>query len=107
MRQRVRKRNMLRRLIAVLSLIGISCLLRAQATGPQLSLQDAHALALKNHPQVLASQANYLRAGEIVTETRSAYYPALNGNITGAQANVNSPLGAGVINDPGLFNHFG
>jgi outer membrane protein len=79
----------------------------AQALGPQLTLQDAEAIALKNHPQVLASQANYLRAGEVVTETRSAYYPALNGNITGAQANVNSRLGAGVINDPRLFNHFG
>jgi outer membrane protein len=79
----------------------------AQTPGSQLTLQDAEALALKNHPQVLASQANYLRAGEIVTETRSAYYPTLNGNITGAQANVNSRLGAGVINDPRLFNHFG
>lgn len=64
-------------------------------------------MALKNHPQVLASQANYLRAGEIVTETRSAYYPAVNGNITGAQANPSARLGAGVLNDPRLFNHFG
>lgn len=82
-------------------------LLRAQATGPQLTLQDAQAMAVKNHPQVLASHANYLRAGQIVTEARSAYYPALNGNITGAQANLNSRLGAGVLNDPRLFNHFG
>ncbi len=52
-------------------------LVSAQATGPRLTLQDAEAMALKNHPQVLASQANYLRANEIVTETRSAYYPAL------------------------------
>jgi outer membrane protein len=81
--------------------------LPAQVAGPQLTLQDAQTMALKNHPQVLASQANYLRAGEIVTETRSAYYPALNGNITGAQANLNSRLGAGVLNDPRLFNHFG
>ncbi|HEX4770796.1 MAG TPA: TolC family protein [Bryobacteraceae bacterium] len=80
---------------------------QAQAPGPQLSLQDAQAIALKNHPQVLAAQANFLRAGQIVTEARSAYYPSLNGNITGAQANVNSRLGAGVINDPRLFNHFG
>src|SRR5260370_29566144 len=107
MRQRVRKRNMLRRLIAVLSLIGISCLLRAQATGPQLSLQDAHALALKNHPQVLASEANYLRANEIVTETRSAYYPALNGDVTGSQASDNARIGAGFLSDSRLFSRFG
>jgi outer membrane protein len=64
-------------------------------------------MALKNHPQVLASQANYLRSGQLVTEARSAYYPSLNAVATGAQANVNSRLGAGVINDPRLFNHFG
>ncbi|MGA8029178.1 MAG: TolC family protein [Bryobacteraceae bacterium] len=86
---------------------GIPILVSAQAPGPQLTLQDAEAMALKNHPQVLASQANYQRAGEIVTENRSAYYPALNGEVTGAQANLNSRLGAGVLNDPRLFNHFG
>lgn len=64
-------------------------------------------MALKNHPQVLASQANFRRAGEMITEQRSAYFPALNGEVTGAQASPNSRLGAGVLNDPRLFNHFG
>jgi outer membrane protein len=86
---------------------GFTALLSAQAPGPQLSLQDARAMALKNHPQILASQATYLRANQITTEARSAYYPALNGEVTGAQANLNSRLGAGVLNDPRLFNHFG
>jgi len=82
--------------------------IRAQATPPpQLTLQEADAMALKNHPRVLASRANYLRAGEVTTQVRSAYYPAVNGYVTGAQANVNSRLGAGVLNDPRLFNHFG
>ncbi|HTU44729.1 MAG TPA: TolC family protein [Bryobacteraceae bacterium] len=88
-------------------IVGIPCLLCGQATAPPLTLQDARAMALKNHPQVLASEANSLRAGEVVTEARSAYFPALNGEITGAAANVDSRLGAGVINDPRLFNHFG
>src|SRR5882724_10459888 len=73
----------------------------------QLSLQDARALALKNHPQVLASQASYLRDDQITRQVKSAYYPALNGAITGAQANLGARLGAGVLNDPQLFNHFG
>ncbi len=99
----------MRRIVAAIAMLiaPLAEVASAQTTGPQLTLQDAEAMALKNHPQVLASQANYLRQGEIVTETRSAYYPALNGNITGAQANVNSRLGSGVINDPRLFNHFG
>lgn len=64
-------------------------------------------MALKNHPQVLASQALSRRANEVTTETKSAYYPTLNGNITGAQAEVNSRIGAGLINDSRLFNHAG
>lgn len=81
--------------------------LHAQTATPQLSLQQARALALKNHPQVLASQATYLREGQLTREARSAYYPTLNGDITGAQAETNSRIGAGLINDPRLFNHFG
>ncbi|HLH01136.1 MAG TPA: TolC family protein [Bryobacteraceae bacterium] len=74
---------------------------------PELSLSQARSLALQNHPQVLASQADYRRQDELTREARSAYYPSVNADITAAQANVNSRLGAGVINDPRLFNHFG
>jgi outer membrane protein len=80
----------------------------AQAPTPSLlSLAEAEALALKNHPQILASQADYLSADQITIQTKSAYYPALNGEVTAAQANQDSRLGAGVLNDPRLFNHFG
>src|ERR1700761_8838786 len=85
----------------------VQVVLRGQTANPPLTLAQARALALKNHPQVLASQAMYLRAGQLTRETRSAYYPTLNGDITGAQAEVNSRLGAGVLNDPRLFNHTG
>ena len=99
---------MLKRTISLLEIaVGFCGLLYAQTATPALSLQDAQALALKNHPQVLASQAGYLRADQITTQVRSAYFPALNGEVTGAQANLNSRLGAGVLNDPRLFNHFG
>ncbi len=79
----------------------------AQTPGPPLTLQQAEAMALKNHPQVLAAQATYLRFGQVAGETRSAYFPTVNGEITGAQANESARLGAGALNDPRLFNHFG
>lgn len=85
----------------------LTTLLSAQAPEPSLTLEQARALALKNHPQVLASQATYLRADQLTREARSAYFPTLNGDITGAQAEVNSRIGAGLLNDPRLFNHFG
>jgi outer membrane protein len=99
----------MKRILTILVALGASLpeFLLGQAPGPQLSLQDAEGMALKNHPQILASQDVYLRANQITTEVRSAYYPAINGEITGAQANLNSRLGAGVLNDPRLFNHFG
>jgi outer membrane protein len=87
--------------------VGFSALLCAQGSGPKLSLQDAHAMALKNHPQVLASRANYLRANEIVTETRSAYYPGISGDVTGSQASDNSRIGAGFLSNSRLFSRFG
>jgi outer membrane protein len=89
----------------------VLAILQAQSSGqtanPPLTLIQARAVALKNHPQILASQANALRAGQLTREARSAYYPTLNGDITAAQAETNSRLGAGVINDPRLFNHAG
>jgi outer membrane protein len=96
------------RSIVVLGMLGgLAGLLCAQAPVQQLSLHDAEAIAVKNHPQVLASQAMYQRADQITIQARSPYYPTLNGEVTGAQANLNSRLGAGVLNDPRLFNHFG
>lgn len=99
---------MAKRQISFGALLGISAgVLFGQSAGPPLTLQDAEAMALKNHPQILASQDVYLRSDQIIRQNRAAYYPSLNGEITGAQANADSRLGAGVLNDPRLFTHFG
>lgn len=90
---------------AVLALL--TALSNGQTTAPPLTLDQARELALKNHPQVLASQAGYLKADQVTRETRSAYFPTLNGNVTASQAEVNSRVGAGIINDSRLFNHAG
>lgn len=92
--------------VALLLLAGCGEL-TAQTAGPPLTLEQAHALALKNHPQVLAAQATYLRSDQFIREARSAYFPTINGEVTGAQANLSARLGAGALNDPRLFNHFG
>ena len=96
-----------RTVIATVTTLLFCGLLDSQTTAPSLSLADAQAMALKNHPQVLASQANYQRANQVTRATRSAYYPTLSGDVTGAQANLNSRVGAGVLNAPALFSHFG
>lgn len=95
----------MRTLIAIFALSPLVC--AAQSGNTPLTLAQARAMALKNHPQILASQAVSERAGQIIRETRSANYPTLNGDITGAQAETNSRIGAGLLNDPRLFNHAG
>src|ERR1700685_515400 len=90
-----------------MAVAGGGLVLYGQAANPPLSLEQARAMALKNHPQVLASQAMYQRAGQLTREARSAYYPTINGDVTGSQAEVNSRVGAGILNASRLFNHAG
>lgn len=80
----------------------------AFAQAPQkLTLKDAEALALKNHPQVLAAVNEVGYANQQVVENRSAYYPLVDGDITSSVANRAARIGAGFLTDSGLFNHFG
>lgn len=88
-------------------LLAVLAVAAASAQETHLTLEQAEATAVKNHPQVLAAEATSLRADRITVETKSAYYPSLNVEITGAQANEDARLGAGVLNDPRLFTHFG
>jgi outer membrane protein len=78
-----------------------------QTPPPKLTLKDAEALALKNHPQVLAAQHEVGYANEQVIETRSAYYPNVGANITGSTANNGGRIGAGYLTDSRMFNRFG
>jgi len=80
----------------------------AQSGAPvKLSLQDAGALALKNHPKLLAAQNAQSAMNQRIYQARSAYYPHLDGDVTGSQANPRARIGAGLLNDPSLFNHEG
>jgi outer membrane protein len=87
--------------------LGLACLGRTQ-TVPTLTLADAAARALKNHPQIAAATNTAAAAGQRVIEAKSAYYPALNGNITGVQsANQQDRLGAGSLNSSRLLTRNG
>ena len=72
----------------------------AAQTAPSLSLRDAEARALQNHPQVLASQYVARATAEVTREVRSAYFPAVYGSITGAEAKEGSRVAAGGLNNP-------
>jgi outer membrane protein len=87
-------------------LLALSTAALAQ-TPVKLNLRDAEALALKNHPQVLAAQYAVSALNQRIDETRAAYYPTLSGDVTGSQANPRARIGAGYLSDSSLFNRIG
>jgi len=88
--------------------LGGAGVLLGQAPAPtHLTLQEAEALALKNHPQVLAAQDVISAANEGIREARAAYYPVFEGDITASQGNPQGRIGAGALTDSRLFDRFG
>ncbi len=71
--------------------LGAGQMALAQTSPPKLTLKDAEILALKNHPQVLAAQSEVGYANQQVVETRSAYYPTVDADVTGS---AGQPRGA-------------
>lgn len=76
----------------------------AAAAPPLLTLEQAAATAVKNHPRVSAALLSSLAANQVVLETRSAWYPTVNGNFTSAGALDGSRLAAGSLNNPVIYN---
>lgn len=90
----------------VLLLLTFGGLAAAQAPAT-LTLQDAEAIAIKNHPQIQAAQNEVNFAQQQIVMNRAPYYPALRGEITGSQGNDLSRIGAGDLSASRLFNRFG
>ncbi len=94
-----------------ISLASFLAVVLAAATGaaqtPQkLTLKQAEAIALKNHPQIQAAQYRALAANETTTEVRSVYYPQFFGSMTGTEADHNSRVAAGVLNNPIIYSRY-
>ncbi len=79
----------------------------AAPTTQMLTLAQAVAMAIQNHPQIAAAQNLEAAAGQRVTEARAPYYPSLNAEVTGSQANYLSRMGAGYLSTSQLFNREG
>src|SRR5262252_358685 len=79
--------------------------LSAQAQG-KLSVKDAETVALKNHPRVSAEMLRALAAGQLITETRAAFFPTVFGSLTGAAASDSARIAAGGLNNPEIYDRF-
>ena len=70
-----------------------------------LTLEEAHALALKNHPRIAAANYRALAAQEVVKESRSGFFPQANlyGSAVGADS-TETRIEAGGLNNPSIFD---
>ena len=80
--------------------------LTAQAQA-KLTLRDAEATAIKNHPRVSAEMLRALAAGQVITEARSGFFPTFYGSFTGVAASDDARIAAGGLNNPAIYNRFG
>ena len=88
---------------------GLATVLSAPAlaqTVENLDLQQAEKIAVQNHPQIQAA-INLASATQAqVTEARSAYYPTAYLSLTGADAENNSRIAAGGLNNPIVYDRY-
>ena len=98
--------KMLGRLITLSILVATHFIPAAAQNVQKLSLHEAEQIAIQNHPQVQAATNLASAAKSQVTEQRSAYYPMANGSLTAADAENNSRIAAGFLNNPIIFERY-
>jgi outer membrane protein len=99
----------MRPLNRVLAIVGIAALVcgSAAAQGAQkLSLQEAKKIAIQNHPQIQAAIHLASAAGAQMTQARSAYFPTAYGSVTAVDAENNSRITAGALNNPIIYDRY-
>jgi outer membrane protein len=69
----------------------------------QVTITQAEAIALQNNPQITVGKLIALQAHESVRETRSAYYPTVELNVTGVTSDPGSRIAAGALTNPTVY----
>ncbi len=87
--------------------LAAAAVVAAQTPPVRLTLQQAEALAMQNHPEVLAAQDTAAAMGQQVVQARAPYYPVVAGDATGSGANLGARIGAGQLTTSRLFDRFG
>jgi outer membrane protein len=78
-----------------------------QSAAPQsLTLQQAEAIAVRNRPRLRASIYAAQAATQVTREARAAYFPTVQGDSTGALADSDSHIAAGLLNNPSVYNRY-
>ena len=91
------------------STLGLLCLglLSARAeTWPDLTLQQAHEAALRNHPRISVAELTALASRQVAREVRAGFFPQISANVVAVgTAGDNTRLAAiGALNNPSIFD---
>ena len=69
----------------------------------RLSLKDAEAIALKSNPAISVARLSALASEQVTREVRSNLWPHAYGNVTAVDAQNNSRITAGALNNPIIY----
>lgn len=69
----------------------------------RLSVKDAEAIGLKNNPSISVARLNALAAQQVTREFRSSLWPQVSANLTAVDAQDNSRITAGGLNNPIVY----
>jgi len=73
------------------------------SNGARLNVKDAEALALKNNPAISVARLSALASQQVTREVRSNLWPQAYGNLTAVDAENNSRITAGGLNNPIVY----
>ena len=71
--------------------------------GVQISVKDAETLALQHNPQITRARLLALASHQVTREVRSNLWPSAAVNLTGVDAQENSRISAGGLNNPIIY----
>src|SRR5208282_2436162 len=69
----------------------------------RLTVKDAEALALKNNPAISVARLSALASEQVTREVRSNLWPQAYANLTAVDAENNSRITAGGLNNPTVY----
>jgi outer membrane protein len=69
----------------------------------RLSLKDAETIALKSNPAISVARLSALASEQVTREVRSNLWPQAYGNVTAVDAQNNSRITAGALNNPIIY----
>lgn len=98
--------TMLGRLITLAALAASVSVSASAQNVQKLSLHEAEQIAIQNHPQIQAAINIAAATKSQVTEQRSAYYPTAYGSLTAVDAENNSRITAGFLNNPIIYERY-